>query len=279
MNNDDKKEWQDNYYVCPVSKQPLTPTPNGLFCQQEGVEYPVKNGIPDFILEDLTKSTNPVLRSVDKMDELAKTYEGPSWLGMMNKMSAEFNLPSYEDIVKMEAEMVDAENGVGLDVACGTGLVTRQLAQKMRFVYGIDISMGMLEEATKYAREKGIGNIRFARGMAERLPFSDSVFDGVTCSGALHLFQDTVEEALSEMARVMKTGARLAVMTFVKGDLSAFKMILERLGTSNPFGQESLEMLHFFDVEELERYLSQTGFKGFAYDIYGLSILFHAEKG
>ena len=270
---------KDNNYVCPVCKQLLTPKTDGLFCQRDGVEYPVKNGIVDFVTEDLTKSTSPVLRSVDKLDSAAETYEGPSWYGTMDKISAELGLPSHEDIVKTMTEMVDAENGVGLDVACGTGFIARHLAQKMHLVYGIDISMGMLEMATKYAREKGIGNIRFARGLVEKLPFPDDLFDGVTCSGALHTFQDTVE-ALNEMARVMKTGARLAVQTFVKGDLSAFKMLFERSGTSAPFGEEeSLEMLHFFDVGELDSYLSQAGFKGFTYNIYGPRILFHAEKG
>jgi len=284
MNNDGKKESQDSYYVCPVSKQPLTPTTNGLFCQQEGVEYPVKNGIPDFVVEDFTESPNLFLRSVDKMDESAGMYEDP-WYGIIDKVNAELGLPSLEDMAKMMIEMVDAENGVGLDVACGTGFVTRPLAQKMRFVCGIDISMGMLEMATEYAREREIGNIRFARGMAEKLPFPDGVFDGVICSGALHLFQDTVE-VLNEMARVMKRGARLAVNTIVKGDLSTLKMYLERAGASIPFGtstpfgkKESLEMLHLFDVEELDSYLSQTGFNGFTYDIYGPAILFHAEKG
>ncbi len=270
---------KDNNYVCPVCKQPLTPKTDGLFCQREGVEYPVKNGIVDFVLEDLTESTSHVLRSVDKIDEFAKIYEGPSWYGIMDKINAELNLPSHEDMAKMMTERVDAENGLGLDVACGTGFVTRRLAQKMRLVYGIDISMGMLEMATKYAREKEIENIRFARSLVGRLPFYDGVFDGVTCSGALHTFQDTVE-ALSEMARVMKRGARLAVNTFVKGDLSAFKMLFERSGTSFPFGEEeSLEMLHLFDVGELDSYLSQAGFKGFTYDIYGHYVLFHAEKG
>ena len=284
MNNDGKKESQDSYYVCPVSKRPLTPTTNGLFCQQEGVEYPVKNGIPDFVVEDFTESPNLFLRSVDKMDESAGMYEDP-WYGIIDKVNAELGLPSLEDMAKMMIEMVDAENGVGLDVACGTGFVTRPLAQKMRFVCGIDLSMGMLEMATEYAREREIGNIRFARGMAEKLPFPDGVFDGVICSGALHLFQDTVE-VLNEMARVMKRGARLAVNTIVKGDLSTLKMYVERAGASIPFGtsipfgkKESLEMLHLFDVEELDSYLSQTGFNGFTYDIYGPAILFHAEKG
>ena len=81
------------------------------------------------------------------------------------------------------------------------------------------------------------------------------------------------------MARVMKTSAKLAALTMVKQDPSTLKMALERLGAGNLFDKGALEALHLFDVEELDRYLSQTGFKGFAYDIYGPFILFHAEKG
>jgi SAM-dependent methyltransferase len=270
------KSVKDNNYVCPVCKQPLTPTANGLRCKREGVEYPVKNGIVDFVTEDLTKSTSPVLRSVDKLDELAKIYEGPSWYGIMDEVSAEFGLPSLEETAKMLTEIVNATDGLGLDVACGTGFVTRPLAQKMRLVYGIDVSTGMLEKATEYARERGIGNIRFARSRAERLPFPDSLFDGVTCSGALHTFQDTVE-ALKEMARVMKSGARLGVLTILKQNFSILKKFYERL-PSSPFGEEETEALHLFDVEELRSYLSKTGLRGFTYDVYGCSILFHAEK-
>ncbi|HXY87043.1 MAG TPA: class I SAM-dependent methyltransferase [Candidatus Acidoferrales bacterium] len=102
----------------------------------------------------------------------------------METINAEFGFPSSKEMAKMMTEMVDAENGVGLDVACGTGFFTRHLAQKMRLVYGIDISMGMLEKATEYAQENEIGNICFARSTA-RLPFPDGVFDVVTCSASL----------------------------------------------------------------------------------------------
>ena len=289
MNDDNgKKESKESYYVCPVCKQQLTPAKHGLFCRRDGVEYPVKNEIVDFITEDLTKSTSPFLRAVDRFDDLAKIYEGPSWYGIMDKINAELGFPSIEEMAKMLTEMVDAEGGVGLDVACGTGFIARSLAQKMHLVYGIDISLGMLEKATEYAREGGIKNVCFAHSRVEKLPFPDEIFDGVTCSGALHTFYDTAE-ALGEMARVMKSGTRLAVLTFVKHDLSIFKMIFERQAANNPFGEEPLEALraggealkglHLFDAEELERYLSQTGFKGFAYNIYGPYILFQAEKG
>ena len=77
----------------------------------------------------------------------------------------------------------------------------------------------------------------------------------------------------------MKRGARLAVLTFVKQGTSTLKMIFERIEASSLFSEEELEALRLFDVEELGSYLSQAGFKGFAYDMYGPSILFHAEKG
>jgi len=268
---------KDGNYVCPVCKQPLTHKPYGLFCQKDGVEYPFKNGIPDFFLEDLTKSTSPVLQSVDELDDLAKIYEGPSWAGIYDAFNAELGLPLYEDMQKMITEMVDVRGRVGLDVACGTGALARSVAGKMFRIYGIDISIGMLQKATEYAQEMGIRNVHFARANVERLPFPDEIFDWVTCTGALHTFPDT-GKALSEMARVMKTGARLAVMTFLKQGLPPMKTILERLEASKYFEEEALEAIHLFDVEKLENYLSQTGFKGFAYDVYGPSILFHAEK-
>jgi SAM-dependent methyltransferase len=264
---------KNDNYVCPACKQPLTPKANGLCCQREGVEYPIKNGIVDFVTEDLMKSAS----LVDRLDDLAKIYEGPSWYGIINEVHAELGLPSLEEMATMLTEMVDANDGLGLDAACGTGFVTRHLAQKMALVYGIDISTGMLEKATDYARERGIGNICFAHSRAERLPFPDSLFDGVTCSGALHTFQDTVE-ALTEMARVLKSWARLAVMAAVKGDNSVLTKFYARL-PSSPFGEEETEALHLFDVEELRSYLLQAGFRGFMYDVYGSDhILFHAEK-
>jgi len=163
---------KDNNYVCPICKQPLTYKTHGLYCQKDGVEYPVKNGIVDFVTEDLTKNTSPVLLSVDKFDELSKIYEGPSWYGAIDQKNAELGFPSIEEMAQMMTDTVAAKHGLGLDVACGTGFITRSLAPKMRLVYGIDISMGMLERATEYAGQKGIRNIRFAHSRVEKLPFS-----------------------------------------------------------------------------------------------------------
>jgi SAM-dependent methyltransferase len=258
-----------NDYVCPVCRLPLSLRMSGLFCQRCGVEYPFKSGIPDFILEDLSKSTHPILRSTSSLDKLANIYETWLWYPIVYHFYGGLFIPSVKEEVKMITEMVNAENGLGLDIACGTGLFARSLAKKMRLVYGVDVSLGMLKKATEYAEREKIGNMRFARARAEKLPFSDSLFDGATCCGALHLFPDTLE-ALVEIARVMKEGARLAVMTFVKRRIFGFKTVSEHLRKGHG--------AHIFDVEEIDYYLSETGFKDFTYNVYGSIILFHAEK-
>jgi len=256
-------------YVCPNCKLSLSAKGDGLLCQRCRVQYPVGRGIPDFILEDLSKSKHPVLRSVSQLDRLARIYETQLWYPLVYHFYGGLFIPSVKEEVKIVTEMVDAKNGLGLDVACGTGLFTRSIAREMRFVYGIDISMGMLEKAVVYAEKEGISNIRFARARAERLPFLDGLFNSVVCCGALHLFPDT-EESLSEMARVMKEGARLAVMTFVKRRFFKFKRIYEHLMKDHG--------VHVFDVDELNRYLSEAGFKDLVHNIYGSIVLLRAEK-
>ena len=66
------------------------------------------------------------------------------------------------------------------------------------------------------------------------------------------------------------------MLTFVKQG-PTFKMILEHMGRK-PLGKEASGALHIFDVEELDNYVSQTGFKGFTDNTYGPYIPLHAEK-
>lgn len=257
-------------YRCPDCRASLSWKRDQLSCQRCGTDYPVKGGIPDFILEDLSKSEHPVLRSVSAIDRLAKIYETWLWYPIVYHFYGGLFIPSVREEVKMITEMVDAENGLGLDVACGTGLFTRSIARNMRLVYGVDISMGMLEKAAEYAEREKIHNVQFARSRADRLPFADDLFDGVVCCGALHLFPDT-RQALGEMGRVTKRGARLAVMTFVNRRFFRFERVREHLRRDHG--------VHVFDPEELNGYLSQTGFKNFTYNIYGSMMLFQAERG
>jgi ubiquinone/menaquinone biosynthesis C-methylase UbiE len=90
-----------------------------------------------------------------------------------------------------------------LDLATGTGLIARTLAQFTDSVIGIDISLGVLGRA-KYL---SAGEIPFITGDAHRLPFKDLCFDLVTCGLSLSHFSD-VSAALVETRRVLRSRGR-----------------------------------------------------------------------
>ncbi|MES5818980.1 class I SAM-dependent methyltransferase [Streptomyces sp. RG80] len=91
-----------------------------------------------------------------------------------------------------------------LDVACGTGIVTRRLARARPAlrVVGADLTYGMARMAA--ARLPGA----IVLGDSRRLPFADGVFDAVTSVWLLHLIDDAddVRSIVAECARVLRPG-------------------------------------------------------------------------
>jgi ubiquinone/menaquinone biosynthesis C-methylase UbiE len=99
-----------------------------------------------------------------------------------------------------------------LDVACGTGAVTRRLAQAVGMdgrVAGLDLNGTMLAVARDACAD---GSIEWYESSAESIPLPDASFDVVTCSLGLQFIPDKVA-AVSEMNRVLVDGGRLVIGT------------------------------------------------------------------
>ena len=97
-----------------------------------------------------------------------------------------------------------------LDVACGTGVVTRIAAERVGpsgRVAGLDVNADMLAAAR--AASPG-ARIEWYEGSALALPFLDGSFDIVVCQQGLQFFPDRVA-GLREMRRVLTAGGRLAL--------------------------------------------------------------------
>jgi SAM-dependent methyltransferase len=95
-----------------------------------------------------------------------------------------------------------------LDVACGTGIVARTVADRLGGdgrVVGLDLNPNMLTVAQRVRPD-----LDWRQGDAGRLPFPDASFDRVLCQMALMFFPDR-SAALGEMARVTRAGGIVAV--------------------------------------------------------------------
>lgn len=98
-----------------------------------------------------------------------------------------------------------------LDLACGTGAVTRTIVDSgivPGSLTGVDMSDGMLSVASKAAQDRGI-EANWIQADAGALPFGEGQFDLAYCQQALQFFPDRAG-ALRELHRCLAPGGRVA---------------------------------------------------------------------
>jgi ubiquinone/menaquinone biosynthesis C-methylase UbiE len=102
-----------------------------------------------------------------------------------------------------------------LDIACGTGVVSRLVAARVGAegrVVGLDFSPAMLAAARRAAAAEGL-DIEWREGSALDLPFADESFDLVVCQMGMQFFPDR-PRAAAEMHRVLAPGGRVVLSTW-----------------------------------------------------------------
>lgn len=152
-----------------------------------------------------------------------------------------------------------------LDVACGTGIVTRLAAERVGAagsVTGIDIHPGMLAVA-RSATPSGM-SINWREADAESLPSPDSAFDVVLCQMGLQFVTGKLT-ALREMRRVLETGGR-AVICVPGPRPSLFAIMTDALARHvSPEAASFVDrVFSMHDVDELTELMRSAGFRNVA---------------
>lgn len=111
---------------------------------------------------------------------------------------------------------VAGTTGPILDVASGTAGVAIALARRTGArVVGFDLTLPMLLEGARRVETAGLGDrVELVEGRAERLPFPDASFDGLTFTYLLRYVDDPAA-TLAELARVLRPGAPMASLEFL----------------------------------------------------------------
>jgi ubiquinone/menaquinone biosynthesis C-methylase UbiE len=148
-----------------------------------------------------------------------------------------------------------------LDVACGTGVVTRQAASQVGaagHVVGLDLNGGMLA----LARALGPG-VEWREGNAMALPFPTNTFDVVVCQQGLQFFPDS-GTALREAHRVLVPGGRFAVAVWCAIESNPGQHALTR-GLERHVGTEAADLMstvfRLGDAQTLQTILEIAGFR------------------
>jgi len=121
-----------------------------------------------------------------------------------------------------------------LDIGTGTGRILELLAPLSQQATGIDASREMLAIARAKLQESGLKNVQVRHGDLFSLPFEAQSVDLVTIHQVLHFLSDP-GEALAEAARMLKPGARIAIVDFAPHELDFLRdeQAHRRLGISD----------------------------------------------
>lgn len=118
--------------------------------------------------------------------------------------------------------------GVGLDVCCGTGMLTIEQARCVGMtgkVVGLDFCRDMLEVAVGNIAKSPFGpRIELLEGNAMRLPFADNTFDCATIGFALRNVPD-IRTVIGEMHRVVRTGGTVVSLELAKPSAPIFRQL------------------------------------------------------
>jgi SAM-dependent methyltransferase len=131
--------------------------------------------------------------------------------------------PGGPDEIRMIVEGVELAGKDVLDLGCGTGGITRFLAESYRpaRIVGIDVDPGLIARATEGAA--GLGNVTFRTVTPGPLPFADGSVDVVFSKDAMVHIADK-EALFAEVFRVLRPGGSVAAsdwMSATDGPFSA----------------------------------------------------------
>jgi len=147
----------------------------------------------------------------------------------------EWNAAGYTRIAQLQQHM--AEEAIGLvnleqaervlDVGCGNGKVTSQIASALPqgTVIGVDASQDMIDFASSRFAGPAFSNLRFERADARSLPFRNE-FDLVVSFNALHWIPDQ-ELALRSLRTTMETKGMAQLRLVPSGPRKSLETVIE----------------------------------------------------
>ncbi len=187
----------------------------------------------------------PVKRKIVFNKKRAKQYDG--WF--KSKYGA------FSDSLQRKAvfSMIFVKKGMPvLDIGCGTGRYSVELASKGGIVTGVDPAPEMLKIAKQRAKQAKT-SVLFKNATAEKLPFKPNSFELVVGINVLELASNP-EKAVKDALRVLKPGGRLVFGALNKKSLTALQRRMK-----GKFKESIYNNARFFSARDLAKMLSRNG--------------------
>jgi SAM-dependent methyltransferase len=170
------------------------------------------------------------MNTIAPFEQFYKEYD--EWF-IKNKWAYESEIAAIRQVLPVD--------GLGIEVGVGSG----RFAGPLGIEIGIDPSIKMI----RISRSKGIQVIR---GVGERIPFRDEIFEVVLIVTTI-CFVDNPLLVLKESKRILKKGG-LLIIGFIDRDSALGQIYEARKETSKFYG-----VAKFYTVEEVKKWVQELG--------------------
>ena len=161
------------------------------------------------------------------------------------------NRKTHKRLKEIVSALIESGDVV-LECACGTGLLSAEIAPKCRWLTATDFSLKMLKKAKKNCAS--FHNITYSQADITALSFPDNSYDKVVAGNVIHLL-DNPMMALHELNRVCKDGGLLIIPTYMnkdaKGKTSSF---------ASTVGKAGADFKRQFTTESYKQFFREAGF-------------------
>ena len=178
-----------------------------------------------------------------------------------DKRSSEYenNEKKYEEkyykTVEKTKKFLNSNDKV-LDFACGTGIITNQIADNVKEILAIDISLKMIEVAQRKANKRKIKNIQYMQTSIFDDKFIKESFDVILAFNIFHLVKNT-EKVLKRINDLLKTGGLIISETPCMGHKKSLLSIILLLSSKIRL----FPSINFLKFSELEGLVVQGNFQ------------------
>ncbi len=199
---------------------------------------------------------------------------GPKWVELQSFIDAQLQDLGTEAMDRLGP----IEGATVLDVGCGCGTTTIQLARRVGAggaVVGVDLSAPMLHRAQQAARDNGLDNVTFQQADAQVHSFQER-FDAVFSRFGVMFFADP-EQAFANLRSALRNEGVLSFICWRSIDQNEWMIVplraaLEHLPLPQIPDPNAPGPFAFADGDRVRRILSTAGFAGIEVDRHDSSL-------
>ena len=143
-----------------------------------------------------------------------------------------------------------------LDIGCGTGIITNEMAADVKKIDAIDYSEKMIEEAESKATKNEIKNITYAVKNINELNVSGIKYNCITAFNVLYFIKN-IDAMLVNINRVLEKDGLFISVTDCFGEKTTLKTIITKVLQKTGI----VPFMKFYSIKGLKEKITEKGFE------------------